>query len=63
MESRLLLNVVVAQGTSVLELLTGKDETLLIRGDAFLILNFGLDVVDGVRWLDIERDCLACLGG
>jgi hypothetical protein len=61
MESRLLLNVVVAQGAAVLELLTRKDETLLIRGDAFLILNFGLDIVNGVRWLDIERDCLACL--
>lgn len=29
-----LLNVVVSQSTTVLELLTGEDETLLIRGDS-----------------------------
>jgi hypothetical protein len=60
MESTLLLNVVVAQGTSVFKLLTGKDKTLLIGGDSFLVLDFGFDVVDGVRWLNIERDGLAC---
>lgn len=61
MQSTLLLDIVVTQGTSVLELFTGKDETLLIRGDALLILDFGFDVVDGVRWLNIERDGFACL--
>lgn len=60
MKSRLLLNVVVGEGAAVLELLPGKDETLLIGGNAFLVLDLGFDVVDGVRWLDIERDGLAC---
>jgi hypothetical protein len=59
MESRLLLDVVVAQGTAVLELFPGEDETLLIRGDSLLVLDLGFDVVDGVRWLNIERDGLA----
>jgi len=33
MEGGLLLNVVVAQGAAILELFTGKDQALLIRGD------------------------------
>ena len=38
-EGRLLLNVVVREGTAILELLPSKDKTLLVRGNAFLVLN------------------------
>ncbi len=62
MEGRFLLDVVVTQGTSVLELLSSKDKTLLIRGDSFLVLDLGLDVVDGIRWLDVQSDRLTCEG-
>ena len=55
-QSRLLLDVVVAQGASIFELFTGEDETLLIRGDSLLVLDFGLDIVDGVGGLDIQGD-------
>ena len=48
MERSLLLDVVVRQGTAVLELLARENEALLIRGDALLVLNLGLDVVGGV---------------
>ena len=41
-ERRLLLDVVVGQRTAILQLLTGEDQTLLIRRDAFLILDLGL---------------------
>jgi hypothetical protein len=58
-KSGLLLNVVIGQGASILELLASEDETLLIRRNTFLVLYFGLDVVDGVRRLDLERDGLA----
>jgi len=58
-KSRLLLNVVIRQGTAVLKLLSGKDETLLIRGDSLLVLNLGLYVVDGVGGLNIESDGLS----
>jgi len=58
-QSRLLLDVVVAQSAAILELLSGEDETLLVRRDAFLILNLGLDVVDGITGLDIEGDSLS----
>ena len=60
MEGRLLLDVVVRKGTAVLELLAGEDETLLIGGDALLVLDLGLDVVNGVTRLDIQSDSLAC---
>ena len=59
-EGGLLLDVVVGEGPAVLELLSGEDEALLIGRDALLVLNLGLDVVDGVRGLDIEGDGLAC---
>jgi len=54
----LLLDIVVTQGTTILQLLTGKDQTLLIRGDSFLILDLSFDVVDRVGWFDIEGDGL-----
>ena len=58
-QSRLLLDVVIRQSAAVLELLAGEDEALLVGGDALLVLDLGLDVVDGVGWLDVERDGLA----
>lgn len=56
----LLLDVVIGEGTSILQLLSGEDQTLLIRGDSLLILDLGFDIVNGIRWLNIERDGLAC---
>jgi len=58
-ESRLLLNVVVAQGTTIFELLASEDETLLVGRDALLVLDLSLDVIDGVRGLDLEGDGLS----
>ena len=59
MESALLLNVVIGKGSSVLKLLSGEDQALLIRGDTLLILDLGLDVVNGIRRLDLEGDSLS----
>ena len=59
MESRLLLDVVVGQSTSVFQLLSGKDQTLLIRGDSLLVLDLGFDIVNRIRGLDVERDGLS----
>jgi hypothetical protein len=58
-QGRLLLNVVVAQGATVLKLLTSEDKTLLVRRNAFLVLDLGLDVVDGIAGLDLKGDGLA----
>jgi len=44
-ESRLLLDVVVGQGAAILELLAGEDQALLVRWNAFLVLDLGLDIV------------------
>jgi len=38
---------------------TSKNKALLVRGDALLVLDFGLDHVDCVRGLDLQGDGLA----
>jgi len=58
-EGGLLLDVVVGQGAAVLELLSGEDQALLVGGDALLVLDLGLDIVDGVGRLHLEGDSLA----
>merc|ERR1719427_2466693 len=58
-ESRLLLDVVVAQCASVFQLFTGEDETLLVWWDSLFVLDFGLDVVYGVAGFHLEGDGLA----
>ncbi|KAL2281789.1 hypothetical protein FJTKL_11263 [Diaporthe vaccinii] len=59
MEGGFLLNVVVGEGAAVLELLAGEDQALLVGGNSLLVLDLGLDVVDGIRRLDLEGDGLA----
>jgi hypothetical protein len=58
-KSRLLLDVVVGKSTTILKLLAGEDQALLVRGDALLVLNLGLDVIDGVAGLHLKGDSLA----
>ena len=58
MKCGLLLDVVVGESAAILQLLTGEDQTLLVRRDAFLVLDLGLHVIDGVRGLDFQRDGL-----
>merc|ERR1711970_1041416 len=60
MKSGLFLDVVIRERPAILQLLSGEDQSLLIRGDALLVLDLGLDVVDGVGGLDVKRDCFAC---
>ena len=62
MEGGLLLDVVVGEGSSILELLSSEDESLLVWWDTFLVLDLGLDILDGVSWLDIEGDGLTSEG-
>jgi len=57
-EGGLLLDVVIRQGATIFQLFPGENQTLLIRRDALLILNFGLDIVNGVAGLDVECDGL-----
>merc|ERR1712188_157373 len=62
MESGFLLDVVVLEGTSVFELLAGEDESLLVWGDSFFVLDLGLHVLNGVGLLHIEGDGLSSEG-
>ena len=59
-QSGLLLDVVVGQSAAVLQLLAGEDQTLLIWGNSLLVLNLSLDVLDGIRGLDVKSDSLSC---
>merc|ERR1712097_58230 len=61
-EGGLLLDVVVLKGAAVLELLACEDEALLVRGDALLVLDLGLNSLDGVGALHLEGDGLARQG-
>merc|ERR1739844_383990 len=56
MQSGFLLNIVVREGAAILKLFAGKDQSLLIWGNALLVLDLGLDVFDRVRSLDLKGD-------
>jgi hypothetical protein len=57
-----LLDVVIRKSATVLKLLSGEDQTLLVRGNSLLILDLGLDIVDRIGGLDLEGDGLARKG-
>jgi hypothetical protein len=62
MESRFLLDVVVREGTAVFQLLSGENQTLLVWGNSFLVLDLGLDIFNRIRGLDLKSDGLARKG-
>ncbi len=61
-KSALLLDVVIRKGATVLQLLAGEDQALLVRRNTLLVLNLGLDVINGVRGLHLKCDGLAGQG-
>jgi hypothetical protein len=54
-----LLNVVVAQSPAILQLLTSEDESLRVWWNTFLVLDLRFHVVDRIRRLYFQCDCLA----
>jgi hypothetical protein len=58
----LFLDVIIREGPAVLELLSSENETLLVGGDSLLVLDLGLDVIDGVGRLNFEGDGLSGKG-
>jgi len=62
MKSRLLLDIVVTQGTAILKLFTSKNQTLLVWRNSFLILNLGLDIFNCITGLDLKSDGLTGKG-
>ena len=62
MKSGLLLDVVIRESTSIFQLLSGKDQTLLIWRNSLLVLDLGLYIVDSVGWLHIQSNGLTSEG-
>jgi len=62
MKGGFLLDVVVSKCATILELLSGEYEALLIGRDAFLILDLGFDGLDSVSAFDVEGDGFASEG-
>ena len=52
------MDVVVRKSATIFKLLSGEDQSLLVRGNAFLVLDLGLDIVDRVGGFDLEGDGL-----
>merc|ERR1719423_495004 len=59
MQGTLLLDVIVGEGSSVFKLLSSKDQSLLVWGNAFLVLDLGLDVLNGIRRFNLQGNGLA----
>lgn len=53
------LDVIVCEGSGVVELLSCEDESLLVGRDAFSGVNLGLDALDGVGGLGLQGDRLS----
>lgn len=60
MKGGFLLDVVIRQSTTIFQLFTSKNQSLLIRWNSFLILNLSLNIVNRIIRLNIERDCFSC---
>ena len=59
MKSRFFLDIVVWEGSSILKLLSGENQSLLIGWDTFFILDLSLDIFNGVAWLNVKSDSLS----
>jgi hypothetical protein len=59
-KSRILPNIVIREST-ILQFFSIKDQTLPISGDPLLVPNLGLEIGDGVRWLNKKGESL--IGG
>merc|ERR1719222_304393 len=62
MEGRLLLDIVVRQGSTILQLFTSKDQSLLIWGNTFLILDLSLNILNAIAGLNLQGDGLTSQG-
>jgi len=61
-KSGFFLDVVVRESSAVFKLFTSKDESLLVRRDSFFVLNFGFNVLNGVRSVNVKSNCFTSEG-
>merc|ERR1719411_1471296 len=59
MESALLLDVVVGESTSIFQLFSSENQSLLVWGNSFLVLDLCFYIFNGVRWFNLQSNCLA----
>merc|ERR1712236_172583 len=62
MKGALFLDVVVRKSSSILQLLTSKDEPLLVWGNSFLVLDLCLHIFNGIRRLHLQSYSFASEG-
>ena len=62
MKGRLLLDVIIGECSSIFQLLSCEDETLLVWWDTFLVLDLCLDIFNSIRSLYFKSNCLARKG-
>merc|ERR1719464_2050847 len=62
MKGRLFLDVVVGQSSSIFQLFSSKDQSLLIWRDSFFVLDLGLNVLNGITRLHLQSDGLTSQG-
>jgi len=60
MQGRLFLDVVVGKSATILKLLPGEDQTLLVRRNTLLVLDLGFDIRYRVGRLNIKGDSFPC---
>merc|ERR1719414_1645353 len=60
MKCRFFLDFIVRQSTSIFQLLSSKDETLLIWWYTFLVLNLCFHILDSVGCFNLQSNCLSC---
>ena len=59
MECWLFLDIVVTESSAVFQLFSGKDQSLLIGWDAFLILDLSFHILNGIWRLNVKSDGLS----
>merc|ERR1712156_751500 len=62
MQSRFFLDIVIGQSSAIFQLLSGKNQTLLVWRNALLILDLGFDIFNRIGGLDLKSDGLASQG-
>jgi len=59
-KSRFLLDIVVRKRATILQLLAGENQALLIRGNSLLVLDLCLHILDRVGRLHVKSDGFSC---
>ena len=56
MECGFFLDVIISKSSSVFELFSSENKSLLIWRDSFFVLDLGFDIFNGVRLFNIKSD-------